>query len=237
MATPAAPAVVSDDGSGNHGYALIAIGPQGRRSAASPAVKAAGRARLRWDSATGADAYVISATARRSPALSASKARRNTGTTRRGEPFLTMSCGNPGAQTSCASQIACQTCAQVVCRSHKLSATRTSRLPAAQNARTAAQVVGRAHRSPGRPHRLSGLSHSLTDERTSGRTAAQLAGTRPQVVCHAHSLPDTRTGRLTTRTSSRTRAQRACHAHGVQFPHAGVFFHPAGVIFRRTRVG
>jgi hypothetical protein len=59
MATPAAPTVVSDDGSGNHSYALIAIGAQGRRSAASPAVKAAGRARLRWDSTAGADAYVI----------------------------------------------------------------------------------------------------------------------------------------------------------------------------------
>jgi hypothetical protein len=127
----------------------------------------------------------------------------------------------------------CQISAQVVCRSHKLSATRTSRLPAAQSARTAAQLVGRAHRSAGRPHRLSGLSHSLRDERTSGRTRAQRAGTRPQVVCHAHSLPDTRTARLTTRTSSRTRAQGVCHAHRVHFPHAGVLFPPAGVIFRR----
>jgi hypothetical protein len=111
-----------------------------------------------------------------------------------------------------AGHLPCQSSAQVVCRSHKLSATRTSRLPAAQNARTAAQVVGHAHRLPGRPHRLSGLSHSLTDERTSGRTRAQRAGTRPQVVCHAHRFPDTRTGCLTTRTSSRTAAQVSCHA-------------------------
>jgi hypothetical protein len=121
----------------------------------------------------------------------------------------------------------CLPLAQVVCHAHRSSASRTE-------CPDAAQVVGRSHRSPGRPHRLSGLSHSLTDERTSGRTRAQRAGTRPQVVCHAHRFPDTRTGRLALRTSSRTRAQIVCHAPGVQFPHSGVIFPPAGVLFQRS---
>jgi hypothetical protein len=59
ISIPAAPAVVKDDGSGEHDYALVAVGAQGRRSAASPAAKAKGLARLRWDSVAGADAYVI----------------------------------------------------------------------------------------------------------------------------------------------------------------------------------
>jgi hypothetical protein len=53
------PVIVSDDGSGRHEYALIAVGPQGKRAAISEPVVAAGFARLRWDSAAGADAYVI----------------------------------------------------------------------------------------------------------------------------------------------------------------------------------
>lgn len=57
--TPASPVVVKDDGSGEHVYALIAFGPQGRRSAASAAVKAAGFATLQWDGADGVDSYVI----------------------------------------------------------------------------------------------------------------------------------------------------------------------------------
>ncbi|OHB76071.1 MAG: hypothetical protein A2W31_16885 [Planctomycetes bacterium RBG_16_64_10] len=57
--TPAAPTVVKDDGSGEHQYALIAVGAQGRRSAMSRATKAAGLAELRWDSHPGADAYVV----------------------------------------------------------------------------------------------------------------------------------------------------------------------------------
>ena len=57
--TPAAPTVVSDDGSGEHQYAIIAVGAQGRRSAVSRATKAGGLARLRWDSVPGADAYVV----------------------------------------------------------------------------------------------------------------------------------------------------------------------------------
>jgi len=59
MATPDAPKVVSDDGSGEHVYAIIAVGVQGHRTAASPGTKAKGLARLRWDSVAGADAYVV----------------------------------------------------------------------------------------------------------------------------------------------------------------------------------
>ena len=48
-----------DDGSGEHFYALIAVGPSGNRTKSSPAAKAAGLATLRWDSVAGADAYII----------------------------------------------------------------------------------------------------------------------------------------------------------------------------------
>ena len=56
---PAAPTIVKDDGSGRHQYALIAIGPQGRRSSISQASVCGGLATLRWDSALGADSYMI----------------------------------------------------------------------------------------------------------------------------------------------------------------------------------
>jgi hypothetical protein len=56
---PAAPRLVKDDGTGAHQYAVIALGPQGKRTAASPAIKTKGRATLRWDSVNGADAYII----------------------------------------------------------------------------------------------------------------------------------------------------------------------------------
>jgi hypothetical protein len=56
---PAAPTVIKDDGSGEHRYALVAIGPQGRRSAASPDSLCKGLATIRWDSVAGADSYVI----------------------------------------------------------------------------------------------------------------------------------------------------------------------------------
>lgn len=59
VSTPTAPRVAKDDGSGEHLYAIIAVGPQGRRTAASPAVRAAGLATLKWDSVTGADMFVI----------------------------------------------------------------------------------------------------------------------------------------------------------------------------------
>jgi hypothetical protein len=57
--TPDAPVLVSDDGSGARQYALVAVGPQGRRTAASALSRAGGLATLRWDSVPGADAYVI----------------------------------------------------------------------------------------------------------------------------------------------------------------------------------
>jgi len=59
IAIPAAPTVRGDDGTGERTYAIIAVSSQGRRSAASPTTKAAGRAKLGWDSVPGADAYVI----------------------------------------------------------------------------------------------------------------------------------------------------------------------------------
>jgi hypothetical protein len=57
--TPAAPQVVKDDGSGPRQYALVAVSPQGERTAPSPVAKAKGLATLRWDGIAGADAYVI----------------------------------------------------------------------------------------------------------------------------------------------------------------------------------
>ncbi len=57
--TPAAPTVVNDDSSGEHQYALIAVGVQGHRTAVSRVTKAKGLAKLCWDSVNGADAYVV----------------------------------------------------------------------------------------------------------------------------------------------------------------------------------
>lgn len=59
IATPEAPSIVKDDGSGAHRYAVIAVGVQGNRTAASKEVAAKGYATLRWGSVNGADAYVI----------------------------------------------------------------------------------------------------------------------------------------------------------------------------------
>lgn len=59
VGAPTAPRVESDDASGPREYALIAVGPQGKRSAPSPRVKANGRAKLRWDSVPGADSYIV----------------------------------------------------------------------------------------------------------------------------------------------------------------------------------
>jgi hypothetical protein len=59
LPAPAAPTTLRNDGSGEHHYSLMAVGVQGRRTAPSPATKAGGRARLRWDSVPGADAYVV----------------------------------------------------------------------------------------------------------------------------------------------------------------------------------
>jgi hypothetical protein len=57
--TPTAPTVLSDDGTGAHHYAVVAVGVQGRRTPPSSAVRAGGRAKLRWDSVNGADAYIV----------------------------------------------------------------------------------------------------------------------------------------------------------------------------------
>lgn len=59
VAIPSAPTVVRDDGSGSHRYAVVAVSPVGKWTAASPEVTARGQATLRWDSVPGADAYVI----------------------------------------------------------------------------------------------------------------------------------------------------------------------------------
>ncbi|MSU58537.1 MAG: hypothetical protein EXS35_10225 [Pedosphaera sp.] len=57
--TPERPTILSDDGSDEHDYAVIAVGVQGKRTPASPTARAKGLARLRWDSVAGGDAYVI----------------------------------------------------------------------------------------------------------------------------------------------------------------------------------
>jgi hypothetical protein len=59
VTVPGAPVVVSHDNSGEHEYAIIAVSPQGHRSARSPPAKAHGRAKLRWDSVPGGDSYVV----------------------------------------------------------------------------------------------------------------------------------------------------------------------------------
>jgi hypothetical protein len=59
VATPSAPFVESHDGSGEHEYSVVAVSPQGKRSSPSPSTKAGGRAKLRWDSVPGGDAYVV----------------------------------------------------------------------------------------------------------------------------------------------------------------------------------
>jgi hypothetical protein len=56
---PAAPKAIRDDGSGEREYAILAVGPQGRRTAASPPTRANGLATLEWDSVPGADAYLV----------------------------------------------------------------------------------------------------------------------------------------------------------------------------------
>lgn len=57
--TPEPPVVLRDDGSGEHEYGLVALGPNGRHLAASRFVKAKGFATLEWDSVPGADSYLI----------------------------------------------------------------------------------------------------------------------------------------------------------------------------------
>ena len=57
--TPGAPRVVSDDGTGAHEYALIAVDAEGRRTAQSSVIIANGIAKLAWDSVAGAEEYVV----------------------------------------------------------------------------------------------------------------------------------------------------------------------------------
>lgn len=59
VSRPPAPRVVKDDGTRAHQYAIIAVGPQGRRSSTSPPSAANGLATLRWESVPGADSYVV----------------------------------------------------------------------------------------------------------------------------------------------------------------------------------
>lgn len=59
IAAPTAPRLVKDDGTGEHHYAVVAVGVQGTRTAASAPTRAAGLATLRWDSVPGADAYIV----------------------------------------------------------------------------------------------------------------------------------------------------------------------------------
>lgn len=59
LATPEAPVILEQDGSGPRTYAIVGISAQGHRSAPSPPTRAHGRARLSWDSVPGADAYLI----------------------------------------------------------------------------------------------------------------------------------------------------------------------------------
>lgn len=59
IVAPAAPVVMKDDNSGEHQYSIIAIGPQGRRSAPSKTARADGLATLQWDSVAGADSYLV----------------------------------------------------------------------------------------------------------------------------------------------------------------------------------
>lgn len=56
---PAAPTILSDDRSGPHEYAIIAVGPQGDRTTASPVTKARGLAKLEWGSPPGADSFIV----------------------------------------------------------------------------------------------------------------------------------------------------------------------------------
>jgi hypothetical protein len=59
QSTTQAPVVLKDDGSGEHHYAIVALGPQGKRLGKSTSVKAKGLATIQWDSVAGADSYII----------------------------------------------------------------------------------------------------------------------------------------------------------------------------------
>ena len=59
ISPPPTPVVLRHDGSGKHLYSIIAVGVQGTRTAASPAIESSGIATLAWDGIAGADAYVV----------------------------------------------------------------------------------------------------------------------------------------------------------------------------------
>ncbi|MCC6793868.1 MAG: hypothetical protein IT366_02025 [Candidatus Hydrogenedentes bacterium] len=59
IAAPVAPVITKDDGTGEHRYAIVGVGVQGRRSEASKETVARGVATLQWDSVAGADAYYV----------------------------------------------------------------------------------------------------------------------------------------------------------------------------------
>lgn len=59
VTTPSAPTVLKDDGSGEHLYALIAVGPQGKQTDRSPTVRAGGYATLAWGSPPGGDSFIV----------------------------------------------------------------------------------------------------------------------------------------------------------------------------------
>jgi hypothetical protein len=69
LSTPDPPRVVSDDGSGKHDYAVVAVGAQGKRSAPSRTTDAKGLATLSWDGVAGGDAYLVLRDGREASAL------------------------------------------------------------------------------------------------------------------------------------------------------------------------
>ncbi|MFO0891542.1 MAG: hypothetical protein U0790_20665 [Isosphaeraceae bacterium] len=86
LAVPDAPAVVRDDGSGQHEYALIAVGSQGRSTAPSRAVRTRGLATLQWDSVPGADAYLVVRDGKPLPSLLRIEGSRKEWTDKAGKP-------------------------------------------------------------------------------------------------------------------------------------------------------
>ena len=56
---PQSPEIIADDGTGEHRYSVVGVGPQGTRTNPAPIAKARGLATLRWDSVPGANAYIV----------------------------------------------------------------------------------------------------------------------------------------------------------------------------------
>lgn len=59
VVTPTSLVIQSDDGTGPQEYSIIAVAPDNSQSAPTESVRARGLASLMWDSAPGADAYII----------------------------------------------------------------------------------------------------------------------------------------------------------------------------------